>query len=102
MTSVGLRRLVPLIRVFPVRFSADSAESAGFRERWFNALNEADFAESSRDVVDSPSNRVRRPARTTETSWTDGRSCSVTLPAAQIARTTPVLALTSTRAPSAM
>lgn len=30
---------------------------------------------------------------------TGGRSCSVTLPAAQIARTTPVLALTSTRAP---
>ena len=58
--------MVPLSRVFPVGFSADSAESVRFLERWFNALNEAGFAESSRDVVDSPSNRVRRPARTTE------------------------------------
>ena len=63
-----LRRLVPLSRVFPVGFSADSAESARFRERWFNALNEADLAESSRGVVGSPSKRVRRPSRTTDTS----------------------------------
>ncbi len=68
MTSVGLRPLVPLSRVFPVGFSADSAASARFRERWFNALNEPGFAESSRRVVDSPSNRVRPPPRTTDTS----------------------------------
>ena len=61
MTSVGLRRLVPLGGVFPVGSSADSAESASFRERWFNASNEADLAESSRGVVGSPSKRVRRP-----------------------------------------
>ncbi len=68
MTSVGLCHLVPPSRVFPIGFSADSAESARFLERWFNALGELDFAESSRGVVDTPSKRVRRSARTTDTS----------------------------------
>ena len=71
--SVGLRPLVPLSSVFPVDSSADSAESARFREPWFNALNEPGFADSPPDdrdpaEADSPSNLVRRPARTTETS----------------------------------
>ena len=71
MSSIGLRPLVPLSRFFPVGFSADSAELARFRERWFNALNEPDFAESPRATVlaagvDSPSSRVPWPTRTTE------------------------------------
>ena len=71
--SVGLRRLVTLSRAFPVGFSAGSAESAPFLDGWFIALNEPGFADSPPDdrdpaEADSPSNLVRRPARTTETS----------------------------------
>ncbi len=46
----------------PVGFSADSAESARFLERWFNALNEADFAEMPRAV---PSQRPKQNRPTT-------------------------------------
>ena len=71
MTSVGWHPLVPLRRVFPVGFSADSAELARFLGRWFNASNEADFAEFPRGTVASaeaasPSNGCDGPARTTE------------------------------------
>ena len=46
----------------PVGFSAESAESARFREPWFNALNEPGFAESPRAV---PSRRPKQNRRTT-------------------------------------
>ena len=60
--SVGLRRLVPLSSAVPVGSSADSAESARFREPWFSALNEPGFAESPSAV---PSRRPKQNRRTT-------------------------------------